>query len=506
MDGKKVGLLLGAFVFIFMIIVPAPEGLEPKAWRVAAVTVLMAIWWITEAIPIPATALLPIVMYPALGILTSGQTTASYGDQVIYLFMGGFFLAVTMERWNLHKRIALYIIRAVGSSPSMMIMGFMAATALLSMWISNTACAVMMVPIGIAVVTQITGLSKQEIHEGVPGGDLAKKQQSNFAKALMLSVAYSASLGGVATIIGTPPNTIMVGMIDRMYGFKISFAQWMMVGVPLSLIMLFIVWFLLTKVLFKMGDLKLAGSKELIAEEIEKLGAMTRPEKMILLVGCLMAFSWIFRVPITKAFPMLKSVTDTTIAIGGASLLFILPVDWKKNIHLLDWQTAVKIPWDIVILFGGGITIANAFDKTGLATWISGGLISLEGMSMIAFVLIVTTLVVFLTEITSNTATATLMVPIMGAAAIAMGIHPYATIISACVAASFAFMLPVATPPNAVIFGSGYIRIKDMAYAGLLLNFAGIVVIAVIITYIMPMLWGIDLGVTPEINIPVEAK
>lgn len=497
MNGKKVGLLLGASVFIFMLIIPAPEGLEPKAWRVAAITVLMAIWWITEAIPIPATALLPIVLYPALGVMTSGQTTASYGDQVIYLFMGGFFLAVTMERWNLHKRIALHIIRAVGSSPSMMILGFMSAVALLSMWISNTACAVMMVPIGIAVVSQITGLSKQEVLDGAPDGDAKKRQEANFAKSLMLGIAYAASLGGVATIIGTPPNTIMVGMIDRMYGLKISFAQWMMIGVPLSLVMLFVVWFLLTRLLFRTGDLKLAGSKELIDEEIEKLGAMTRPEKMILVVGCLMALSWIFRVPITKALPALKTVTDTTIAIGGAALLFILPVDWKKNIHLLDWKTAVKIPWDIVILFGGGICLANGFDKTGLAKWISGSLTSLEGVSIIVFILVVTALTVFLTEITSNTATATLLVPIMGAAAIAMGVHPYATIIAACVAASFAFMLPVATPPNAVIFGSGYIRIKDMAYAGLLLNLSGIVIIVLVVTYLMPVLWGIDLTSVP---------
>ncbi|MDR2884699.1 MAG: DASS family sodium-coupled anion symporter [Deferribacteraceae bacterium] len=490
LDGKKIGLLLGPAIFILMLVLPAPEGLTPAAWKVAAMTVLMAIWWITEALPLAATALIPMVLYPVFGIMSSGATTASYGDQVIYLFMGGFFLAVAMERWNLHRRVALYTIRLVGTTPSHMILGFMVATGLLSMWISNTACAVMMVPIGIAVVSQITGITRQEVLD-----EQIKVNESNFAKSLMLGIAYAASLGGVATIIGTPPNTIMVGMLERMYGMQISFAAWMAIGVPISVVMIAIVWFLLTKVLFRTGDLKLMGGKELIEKEIDKLGPMSRPEKTVLIIGCTMAICWIVRGFLNV--PALKMVSDTTIAIAGSLALFIAPANFKENHPILDWKTAVKIPWDIVLLFGGGITIASGFEKTGLAAWISSQLTALDGVNMLIFVLVVTALVVFLTEVTSNTATATLLVPIMGSAAIAMGIHPYATIVPACVAASFAFMLPVATPPNAVIFGSGYVRIKDMAYAGFLLNLVGILAITATVVWLVPMFWGIDLATTP---------
>ena len=488
MDGKKVGLALGITAFVAMLLLPAPEGMKPEAWRVAAITVLMAIFWITEAIPIPATALFPIILYPLLGVMSSGATTASYGDNIIFLFMGGFFLAVTMEKWNLHRRVALQTIRLVGTTPSNTILGFIIATAFLSMWISNTACAVMMVPIGIAVVSQLTGITRTEILD-----EKVKVNESNFAKSLMLAIAYAASLGGIATIIGTPPNTIMVGMLDRMYGLKISFAQWMMIGVPMSMIMLTAVWLLLTKVLFPTGNLKLVGSSELIAKEIEKLGPMTRPEKMVAAVGCMMAFCWITRGFIN--IDALKMVSDTTIAIAGSALLFMLPA--KKKEALLDWNTAVKIPWGVVLLFGGGIAIASGFERTGLASWISAHLTALDGVSMLVFVLVVVTLVVFLTEITSNTATATLFIPVMGSAAIAMSLHPYALIVPACVAASMAFMLPVATPPNAVVFGSGYVRIKDMAYAGFALNLVAIAVITVFVVYLMPMFWEIDLTQTP---------
>ena len=497
MDGKRAGLILGITAFVTMLLLPAPEGMKPEAWRVAAITVLMAIFWITEAIPIPATALFPIVLYPLFGVMSSGATTASYGDNIIFLFMGGFFLAATMEKWNLHRRVALQTLRLVGTTPSNMILGFIIATGFLSMWISNTACAVMMVPIGIAVVSQLTGVTREEVLD-----EQTKVQESNFAKSLMLAIAYAASLGGIATIIGTPPNTIMVGMLDKMYGLKISFAQWMLIGVPMSVIMLFTVWLLLTKVLFRTDDLKLLGSRELIAKEVEKLGPMARPEKMVAAVGCMMAFCWI-----TRGFiqiDALKMVSDTTIAIAGTILLFMLPA--KKEKALLDWKAAVNIPWGVILLFGGGIAIASGFERTGLASWISSHLTALSGVPMLVFVLVVVTLVVFLTEITSNTATATLFIPVMGSAAIAMSLHPYALIVPACLAASMAFMLPVATPPNAVVFGSGYVRIKDMAYAGFLLNLVAIAVITVFVVYLMPMFWGVELAQTPAEVVQFIAK
>lgn len=485
---KKVGLFLGPILFLILLFMDPPEDMTPEAMKVAAITVLMAVWWITEAIPIPATSIIPIIMYPALGVMKSSAATAAYANPTIYLFIGGFFVAVTMERWNLHKRIALYTIRLVGSNPSMMTLGFMISTGFLSMWVSNTATAMMMVPIGVAIITQVTGHTSRQMLTGAGG-----RNEMNFGKGLMLGIAYAASIGGVATIIGTPPNTIMVGMMNQLYGVDISFAQWLIFGLPLAIAMLAVTWFILTRVLFPTGDLKLSEGRHVITDEIEKLGKVTHQEKIVLAVFFLVAFCWI-----AGSFVKISFIDDTTIAMMGTLLLFIIPADWKKGEFILNWETAVKIPWGIVLLFGGGFAIAGGFEKTGLAKWISMQLTSLEGVSVLVFVLIVTLLVVFLTEITSNTATATLLVPIMGSAAIAMGVNPFATIISACVGASFAFMLPVATPPNAVVFGSGTMRIVDMVKAGIWLNIIGTALIVIFTVYLLPLLWGVDLSIVPE--------
>lgn len=496
--GKQIGFFLGPIVFVLMLLLPAPEGMKVEAWRVAAVTALMAIWWISEAIPIPATSLLPIAMFPLLGIMKSSASTAPYANHLIYLFMGGFFLAVTMERWNLHRRIALLTIKAIGTSPSKMIMGFMVATAFLSMWVSNTATTMMMVPIGLAVVQQATGFDHDQLRSGGEG------VQFNFGRALMLGIAYAASMGGVATIIGTPPNTVMAGMVEKMFGVEIGFGQWMLFGVPLSVIMIAISWILLTKVLFPTGNMELAGGAKIIDDEYKKLGPMSKQEKQIVMVGCFVATFWLARGFLKKApfvldmMPHFGYIADATIGILGALILFAIPTNFKKSEFLLDWKTAVKIPWDVILLFGGGLAIANGFAKTGLAAYIASQLGGLEGASMLIFVGVVVLITIFLTEITSNTATATLLVPIMGSAAIAMGVHPFATIVGACVAASFAFMLPVATPPNAVIFGSGCVSIKQMAKTGLWLNIVGALLITVFVVYILPVLWGVDLNVLPE--------
>ncbi len=487
---KKTGFILGLVVFAILATVPAPEGMEPAAMKVAAVTALMAIFWITEALPIPATALMPIILYPVLGVMKTGAVTTNYANSTIFLFMGGFFIAVAMERWNLHKRIALHTIRAVGASPSLMILGFMLSTAFISMWVSNTATAMMMVPIGIAVVTQVTGHTSQQMRSGEGG-----KFELNFGKSLMLGIAYAASIGGIATIIGTPPNTIMVGMMDTLYGVKIDFAQWVMFGLPFSIIMLATTWVILTKFTFPTGGLKLAEGREVIEREIKEMGKITYQEKVVLAVFVLAGALWVGGSFIPKAY---KFFDDTTVAMFAAMLLFMAPSNLKKGEFVLDWKTAVKIPWDIVLLFGGGFAIAGGFSKTGLAKWISQQLTSLEGVSILIFVLIATLLVVYLTEITSNTATATLLVPIMGSAAIAMGVHPFATIISSCVAASCAFMLPVATPPNAVAFGSGTLKISDMVRAGMWLNIIGTFVIVLFVVYLLPILWGVDLNSVPD--------
>ncbi|SDK96148.1 solute carrier family 13 (sodium-dependent dicarboxylate transporter), member 2/3/5 [Maridesulfovibrio ferrireducens] len=496
--GRIIGFFLGPIVFLTMILMSAPDGMNPSAWKVAAVTALMAIWWISEAIPIPATALMPIALFPLLGVMKSKAACAPYSNHLIYLFMGGFFLAVTMERWNLHRRIAIHTIKAVGTSPGRMILGFMIATGFLSMWVSNTATAMMMVPIGLAVIQQATGFDSQTLRACPSSGP-----ESNFGKCLMLGIAYSASMGGVGTIIGTPPNTVMVGMVDKMYGVQIGFGEWMLYGVPLAVVMIAVSWWILTQILFPTKGMELAGGEAIIDQELEKLGPMSKEEKYIVIVGCFIAAFWLSRGFLKKAafmqdlWPNFGFVHDATIGILGSLILFAIPTNFKKGEFLLDWKTAVKIPWDVILLFGGGLAIANGFAKTGLASFIASRLTMLEGMSLLAFVAVVVVITIFLTEITSNTATATLLVPIMGSAAIAMGVHPFATIVGACVAASFAFMLPVATPPNAVIFGSGCISIKQMAAAGFWLNIFGAFLITFSVVYALPILWGIDLHVLP---------
>ncbi len=490
---QRVGLIVGPIIFFIMLLITPPEGMSEAAMKVAAITVLMAIWWITEAVPIPATSLLPILLYPMFDVLPVGDVTSSYADPTIYLFIGGFFVAVTMERWNLHRRIALYTIKAVGTSPAKMTLGFMVATAFISMWVSNTATAMMMVPIGLAVIAQVTGIATQQLLSGSVG-----KKEQNFGKGLMLAIAYAASIGGVATLIGPPPNTIMRAMMEKTYGQTITFSDWMLFGLPMTIVMIALTWVLIVKFLFKTGDLQLSKGGDVIDREIKDMGKITKEEIIVLAVFLLVGFLWVLSPTLKQHIAILKGISDTGIAMFGTILLFVIPANWKNGIFILDWKTAVKIPWDIVLLFGGGIAVASGFAKSGLAAYIANQLEMLQGLDMIIFIAIVTLLVVFLTEITSNTATATLLVPIMGASAVALGIHPYATIIPACVAASFAFMLPVATPPNAVVFGSKAVRMKDMAVAGLWLNLIGTVVIVLFVMYVLPVLWGVDLTVTPD--------
>ncbi len=510
---QKIGLFAAPIAFIIILLLPIPEGMKPEAMSVAAITALMAILWISEAIPMPATALLPIVLFPLLGVMKSSAATAPYANQLIYLFMGGFFIAVTMEKWNLHRRIALNIISRVGTSPNRIILGFMVATALLSSFISNTATAMMMVPIAIAIVSQITNISPSSLSSG-------EGANHKIAVALMLGIAWSASIGGMATIIGTPPNIVMVGQVESLYKVNIGFLQWMIFGVPLSILLLIFAWFLITKILFKVNQIDSSGIDELIHDELKKLGKTTKEEKFIIAVGLMVGLLWITRGILSSAmkynpelkafvmdiFPQFSMVHDATIGVLGALILFIIPSNLNKGEFLLDWQTAVKIPWSIVLLFGGGLALAAGFKATGLTEYIASGLTSLEGLSMLLFILIVIALTVFLTEVTSNTATATLLVPIMGATALAIGIHPFGPIIGACVAASCAFMLPVATPPNAVVFGSGCVTIPQMSRSGLYLNLISIIVITLAVTYLLPIVWGIDLNVIPtEIQEIVEA-
>lgn len=485
------GFLLGLSLFVMILVLPAPEGLQEPARHVGAVAVLMAVWWISEAIPIPATALLPILLFPVLGVTDGGEVTLAYANHLIFLFLGGFLIAVTIERWNLHRRMALHVIRVVGFTPDRIILGFMLATALLSMWISNTAATMMMATIGMAVLYQIcTGWRAESIT------DETASQNARLGTTLMLGIGYSASIGGIATLIGTPPNAILAGVVGNYYGIHIGFLQWMLFGLPLSLLMLGICWIYLTRIANRGGPRRLPGGRQIVEGEIRQLGPLKSQEKKVLAVFVMVALSWILRGLVDAG--TLAYVKDSTIAMAGAIALFVIPSDWKKREFLLDWNTAVRIPWDILILFGGGFALAQGFSDTGLTSYLAEQLSVFEHSDVIVVVAAVTCAIIFLTEITSNTATASLAVPVMGALAATMQMHPLGLMTAVAVAASFAFMLPVATPPNAIVFGTRYVTIQQMAKTGFWLNLIGILLITLFVIYWLPIAWGIDITTLPD--------
>lgn len=476
---QLIGLLAGPLLFASILLLPAPDGMSPEGQRVAATAVLMALWWLTEAIPIPATALLPILLFPLLGVLDGGTVTRAYGHHLIYLFLGGFLIAVTMEKWNLHHRIALYTINMVGVTPQRIVLGFMLATAFLSMWISNTAATMMMVTIALAVLHEVS----HEV-EHKPG-------EFRFATALVLGIGYAATIGGVATLIGTPPNAIFAGVVEKTYGYSVGFLDWMRFALPLSIVMLVLTWLYLTRILFRSEIGHLPGGRDFIRRQIAGLGPMSREEKAVAIVFVSVALLWMLRGLYNP--PALSMIKDSTIAIAGALVLFMIPVNLKKREFLLDWKTAVTIPWDIIILFGGGFALAQGFSDTGLTGWLAERLTVLQGVEVLLVIGAVVLLVIFLTEVTSNTATASLLLPVTGALAEATGVHPYGMMVAAVVASSFAFMLPVATPPNAIVYGSRYVTIMQMAKAGIWLNLIGAVLITAFVYYLLPRVWGIEL-------------
>lgn len=487
---QLIGLFLGPVLFVLTLLFFNPADLSAEGVAILASTIWIATWWITEAVPIPVTSLLPLVLFPLTQGLDVKATASSYGDETIFLFMGGFMIALAMEKWNLHRRIALTIISLIGTNMDRIVLGFMVATGFLSMWISNTATAMMMVPIGLAIIYQISDALKDDTTIDT------SRDNFGFGKALMLGIAYSASLGGIATLIGTPPNTLLAGAINTMYGIELSFARWMLFGVPLAWIFIIITWIYLVKVAYPSKLKELPGGRAVIDQEREKLGKASTEEKLVFFIFSLAAFSWITRTFFLSKF--IDGVSDGVIAMTFAILLFVIPSVNIRGDHLLDWGTAVKLPWGILLLFGGGLAIAAGFVDSGLSEWIGSQLIGLQGINLLLVILIVSGLVIFLTEITSNTATASMMYPIMASLAVALGFHPYALMIAAGVAASCAFMLPVATPPNAVVFGSGYLRIPDMVKAGFALNIIGVFLVTLTIYFVLPLVWGIDLTVIPD--------
>mgnify|MGYP005694641431 CR=1 FL=1 len=473
---KTIGLISGPLSFLFFLFLYRPEGLSTEGCAVLASTSWIAIWWITEALPIAVTALLPIVLFPLSGGLALSKTTAAYGHKFIFLFIGGFILAIAIQKWNLHKRIALTIIKIVGTKVTNIILGFMIATAILSMFISNTATAVMILPIGMAIVAQLKN-----------NPNTIEKENLIFGKALMLAIAYSASIGGMATIIGTPPNLFFVGIIKESYGINISFSQWFKFGLPLSLLLLSICWIYLTKFAFKFEQKTFPGGSKLINDQLKALGKISYEEKMILSVFILTALAWICRSLINKFIP---AIDDTIIAITSGIILFILPAKDRKK-RLLIWEDSVKLPWGILLLFGGGMALAIGFESSGLAIWIGSQLTLLENIPLIVLLLILIASVNFLTEITSNLATTAVLLPVLASLANAINVHPYLLLVAATVAASCAFMLPVATPPNAVVFGSGYLEINDMVKKGFWMNLISILILTLIVYFILPILWDV---------------
>ena len=496
---QKIGLFLGMSLFIFILFLPPASGMSIQAKNAGAVALLMATWWITEAIPIPATALLPLILFPLLSIMAAKDVALRYADQNIFLFMGGFFIAMAMQRWDLHKRIALHIVKILGTSPRKIILGFMVATAFLSMWISNTATTMMMFPIGLAVIIHAERMIKKE-KLNING----ENGKFHFGLALMLGIAYAASIGGIATLVGTPPNIVFAGIFKSLFpqAPEIGFLDWLKIGLPFVIIFLPTTWFYLTRIILPPRLKRIPGGKDVIEKDLEALGTMKIGEKLTLIVFIIVAIAWIFRQNIDIGFFTIPGwshllgiseyVHDSTVAICGAILLFMLPVNFKKREFVLNWQWAVRIPWGIILLFGGGFALAAGFQTSGLAQWIGERLSFLSGMPIIVMILCICLLLTFLTEVTSNTATTTMMMPVLGSMAVAMTVHPFLLMIPATISASCAFMLPVATPPNAIIFGSGYVRIPDMAKVGFFLNLIGALIITLLVYFLVIPIFKIN--------------
>jgi len=469
-------LLLGPLMMVMTLLVSSPfEGMSESAWHTLGLALWMATWWVSEATPVAVTAFLPLVVAPVVGIAPIKVATASYAHPLIFLFLGGFLISIAMERWNLHKRIALKAMTLVGSKPSYQIAGLMAVTAFLSMWMSNTATSVMMLPIALSVIEMVN--QHQE------------KPNQTFSKAMLLSIAFSASIGGLATLIGTPPNALMAAYLSDSYQIEIGFAQWMLVGVPLSLTILVLCWFILTKWCFNVNSQEGVDTSGMFKEQLGQLGAMSKGEKLVLMFFSLAAFGWIFRPMIADATGL--AITDTGIAMFIGLMLFIVPVDRASDVRILTWDDTKKLPWGVLLLFGGGLALAGLIKKSGLAGFIGLQLEGTANFPIMAAVIIVTLTILFLTEVTSNTATTASFLPLLGPIAVSLTGGPMMLVIPAALAASCAFMMPVATPPNAIVFSSGQLRIADMAKAGLWLNIAGIVLITLLMLTLIPMVFSL---------------
>ena len=473
---QVVGRILGPTVFVAMLAANQwQDAMDPQAWRAAAVGLWMAIWWATEAIPVPVTALLPIVIFEPLGITSLRDAAAPYANPIIYLFLGGFLMALALERWNLHRRIALAILDRTGTDGKRLIGGFMFVCAGLSMWMTNTSTTMMLLPIVLSVIAVI--------RDNV--SDLSEKSRSDFQIAMLLGLAYSASIGGLATLIGTPPNALLIGYLADNYDIEISFARWMTVGIPVTLVMLPIAWFVLTRFLHPVNIPANEAVSQHLHELREGMGPMTTPEKRVAVIFVLVISSWMLRRPLTE-LAGLTGISDAGIVMTAGILLFVIPSGSPEQRQLMKWDYATRLPWGVLILFGGGLSLAAAVSNSGLALWLGESLAPLNAFGLAVLVIAAVALVIFLTELTSNLATTATLLPVMGAIAVQAGLPPLYLTVPITIAASCAFMLPVATPPNAIVFATGQITIPQMVRAGLALNLIGIVIVTIIALYLAP--------------------
>ncbi len=476
---QNIGLVIGpALFFIMLLLGGAQETMSQEAWRTAAVGLWMAVWWATEAIPVPVTAFLPIVTFDLLGIASVKQAAEPYANPIIYLFLGAFVLAIAVERWNLHKRIALMILARTGTDGRRLVGGFMLVAALLSMWMTNTSTTMMLMPIAISVVTVV--LSHID--------NVSEQSKNNFQVAMLLGLAFAATIGGLATLVGTPPNALLAAFLEENYGIEISFFNWMMVGVPISVIMLPLAWLVLTRWAYVVDIPESDAAKQHLLEMKDNMGSISAPEKRVAMIFALVIVGWIVRRPLAEFLP--GGLSDTAIAMAGALLLFLVPSGDREQPQLMIWADVSRLPWGVLILFGGGLSLAAAIANTGLAQWLGESLSPLSIYGVMALVIAATALVIFLTELTSNLATTATFLPVIGAIAIQSGIPPMVLCVPVTLAASCAFMLPVATPPNAIVFASGMLTIPQMVRAGFYLNVAGLLLLTAVAMWWAPLVFS----------------
>lgn len=476
---QTVGLLLGPLLFLVMLLFDSNQTvMAPAAWRVAAVGLWMAVWWATEAISVAVTAFLPIMLFPLLEIASMTDTTRHYANPVIYLFLGAFIVAIAIERWQLHKRIALAILSTTGTDGKFLIGGFMLVAALLSMWMTNTSTTMMLMPIALSVATLVAEENKQ----------LTQQQISQLQIAMLLGLAYAATIGGLATLIGTPPNALLAAFLIDNYGLQITFANWMLVGIPVMVVMLPLAWYSLTHISHKIDIPANPEVNQHIKQMMRALGPMSKAEKRVAAVFLIVVLLWILRTPLSTWFGI-NFLTDTGIVMSAAVLLFLLPSGDAKQTQLLIWDNVQGLPWGVLILFGGGLSLAAAVSGSGLAAWLGSSLMPLGAFGIITLIVAATGLVIFLTELTSNVATAATFLPVVAAVALELGVSPLLLCVPVTLAASCAFMLPVATPPNAIVFASGKLTIPDMVKAGLVLNIIGMILLTIVAMWLAPLVF-----------------